>query len=66
MTHWDTAALIASCLAALLGLRAATVKVRNNQDHFIEDLQRQGRWTTLTACAAALATFLQIVGRMVS
>ena len=64
MTYWDTAALVASALAALFGLRAATIKVRNSLDDFISDLQRQGRWTTYTAVCAAVATLLQVLGRL--
>jgi hypothetical protein len=46
------AALLLSGVAALLGIRAATMKVRDNQDAFIADLQRQGRWASYAAIAA--------------
>ena len=35
-----------TALAAVLGVRAATVDVRDNMDKFMEDLQRQGRWAS--------------------
>lgn len=50
-----------SLMAAVLGVRAATVKVRNNQDGLIFDLQRQGRWAGYAAAAAAISTVLQAV-----
>ena len=37
-------AVVATMLAALLGLRAATVQVRDNIDGFMGDLQQQSRW----------------------
>lgn len=55
----STAAIAMSGLAAALGVRAATIEVRNNVDEFINDLQRQGRWASFAAVAAALATALQ-------
>ena len=48
-----------SALAAILGVRAATIIVRDNVDEFINDLQRQGRWASGAAVAAALATAFQ-------
>jgi hypothetical protein len=59
--YLSTAAIVASGAAALLGVRAATVEVRDNIDVFIADLQRQGRWASYAAVAAALATALQAV-----
>jgi hypothetical protein len=56
-----TASIIISLLAAVFGIRAATVKVRDNQDEFISDLQRQGRWAGVAAAAAAISTVLQAV-----
>jgi len=53
-------------LAAFLGVRAATVKVRDNQDAFISDLQRQGRWAGYAAAAAAISTVLQAVQQNVT
>jgi hypothetical protein len=50
-----------SLIAALLGLRAATVKVRDDIDRFISDLHRQGRWAGFAAAAAAIATVLQAI-----
>jgi hypothetical protein len=53
------AAIGMSGLAAILGVRAATITVRDNIDEFINDLQRQGRWASGAAVAAAFATALQ-------
>jgi hypothetical protein len=41
MTYLSLAALTVSGLAAILGVRAATIVIRNNLDEFINDLQRQ-------------------------
>ena len=57
--YLSTAALAMSALAAILGVRAATIIVRDNVDEFINDLQRQGRWASGAAVAAALATAFQ-------
>lgn len=54
-------AIFVSLLAAFLGVRAATVKVHDNQDRFILDLQRQGRWAGYAAAAAAISTVIQAV-----
>jgi hypothetical protein len=50
---------VVGVVAAFLGVRAATVKVRDNMDGFISDLQRQGRWAGCAAAAAAVSTVLQ-------
>jgi hypothetical protein len=60
-TYLPYISISVSLLAAFLGVRAATVKVRDNQDAFISDLQRQGRWTACAAAAAAISTVLQAV-----
>jgi hypothetical protein len=57
-------AIAASCVAAVLGLRAATVEVRDNLDEFINDLRRQGRWASWAALAAAVSVVLQSVDRL--
>jgi hypothetical protein len=62
-TYLSIGAIVASLIAALLGIRAATVKVHDNIDRFIADLHRQGRWAACAALAAAIATVLQIVGQ---
>jgi hypothetical protein len=66
MTHCITyalslASMIVSLVAVALGVRAATVKVRDNIDAFISDLQRQGRWAASAAIAAAISTGLQAI-----
>lgn len=58
------AAIAASFAAAALGLRAATVQVRDNLDKFMSDLQRQGRWASWAAFAAAVSVVLQSVDRL--
>jgi hypothetical protein len=50
-----------TALAAVLGVRAATVDVRDNMDKFMEDLQRQGRWASWAAVANAAAAAVLIV-----
>jgi hypothetical protein len=42
----SSASIVISLLATALGVRAATVTIRDNQDKFIADLQRQGRWAS--------------------
>ena len=56
MNLLSATSVILSCIAAVLGIRAATVQVRDNMDAFISDLQRQGRWASYAAMTAALAT----------
>jgi hypothetical protein len=64
MTLLSTAAIFASGAAAILGLRAATMEVRDNIDVFISDLQKQGRWASYAAVAAAIATALQSIQQL--
>jgi hypothetical protein len=52
-TYLPVISIFVSLLAAFLGVRAATVKVRDNLDAFISDLQRQGRCAGYAAAAAA-------------
>jgi hypothetical protein len=58
-SYLSLTALSVSGMAAILGVRAATIVVRNNLDEFINDLQRQGRWAGAAAVAAAAAVALQ-------
>jgi hypothetical protein len=62
----DIAAIAFSLIAAALGTRAAFVRVRNSQDDFIDDLQRQGRWASWAAVAAAVSAGLQAVEKFLS
>jgi hypothetical protein len=55
------AAIAASGLAALLGARAASIKVRDNVDEFIDDLHKQRRWTSFAAIAAAVCAALLVL-----
>jgi SNF family Na+-dependent transporter len=62
------------CLAAVLWLLSAvfwalsaSIKIRDNMDAFIGDLQRAGRlntWAAATACAAALASCVVAIGEV--
>jgi uncharacterized membrane protein len=54
------AALIATMVSAMLGLRAATTNVRENLETFMLDLQRQGRWSGWAAVANAIATAMLV------
>jgi hypothetical protein len=62
----SSVSIIVSLAAAFLGVRAATVKVRDNQDKFISDLQRQGRWAGCAAAAAAISTVIQAAQHFLS
>jgi len=62
----SAAALAMSGIAALLGVRAATIVVRDNIDEFINDLWKQGRWASAAAVAAAIATALQAAQHFIS
>jgi hypothetical protein len=53
-------ALTATMVAAMLGLRAATMNVRENLETFMLDLQRQGRWSGWAMVANATATAMLI------
>lgn len=57
--YLSAAAIVMSIVAAGFGVMAATVVVRENQDEFIRDLQKQGQWAALAAVAAALSAGLQ-------
>lgn len=67
MTNYlPVAAIIVSGIATILGVRAAMVKVRDNMDMFISDLQRHGRWASYAAIAAAIATALQAAQQFIA
>lgn len=55
---------VSSGVAALLGVRALTIVVRDNIDEFIGDLQKHGRWASYAAVAAAIATALQALSTL--
>lgn len=57
-------AILSSVVAAMLGIRAATVKVRDSVDEFIGDLQQQGRWASGAAVAAGVSVLLQALDRL--
>ncbi|MER8399838.1 hypothetical protein [Mesorhizobium sp. M1348] len=56
-------AIVTSLVAACLGIRAA-ISVRDSMDHFIADLQRQGRWAGWAAAMAAISVVFQAVDRL--
>lgn len=54
-------AIVLAAVAALVAVRAATVRVRDSVDDFMSDLQRQGRWNAAAAILNALASVLIVV-----
>jgi hypothetical protein len=59
-------AIASSVVAAGLGIRAATVNVRDNIDEFMNDLKRQGRWASWAAVAAGISVVLQALDRLMT
>jgi hypothetical protein len=57
------ASIAVSLLAAVLGIRAATIPIRESLDHIMMDIGRQGKWASWTALTAAAAAVLQSVDR---
>ncbi len=47
-------AIVLGVATAGLGLKAASIEIRDDLDEFINDMQRQGRWVRWTAIAALL------------
>jgi len=59
------AAIIWALFAAGFGIYGAFfVEVRNNQDLFIQDLQKQSRVASLAAALAALSALAQVAERL--
>ncbi|TGQ94645.1 hypothetical protein EN794_053305 [Mesorhizobium sp. M00.F.Ca.ET.151.01.1.1] len=56
--------IIASIVAAALGFRASTVKIRDSIDDMMPDIARQGKWASWAASAAAVAVVLQSLDRL--
>jgi hypothetical protein len=54
-------AAIISLLGAGIGMRAATVEVRDDIDAFIGDIKRQSQWSCRAAVAGCAAAFLNAV-----
>lgn len=52
------ASLFFPVVAALLAIRGATMEIRDNQNEFIGDIKRQGRWNSWAALFAAIGAFL--------
>lgn len=50
--------IVFGVLAGVSGIWAATTKVRNSQDDFIGDLQKQGRRASWAAVCAAISSAL--------
>lgn len=60
MNDWLMIASIgAGVAAAVLGLIAVNVPIRNQNDHFMDDIYRQGWWASWAAVAAAVGVLLQ-------
>ncbi|RUW26947.1 hypothetical protein [Mesorhizobium sp. M4B.F.Ca.ET.013.02.1.1] len=56
--------IIASIVAAGLGFRASTIKIRDSIDDMMPDIGRQGKWASWAASAAAVAVALQSLDRL--
>lgn len=56
--------ILSSLAAAGLGIRAATVVVRDSLDDFIGDIARQGKWASWAAVAAGISVVLQAIDRL--
>jgi hypothetical protein len=55
-------AIGAALVSATLGMYAALgIEVRDNQDKFISDLQKQSRWTAWAASAAGISVLAQAI-----
>lgn len=48
-----------AALGCRLGIRAATIVIRNSMDDFMADISRQGRWASWAAVAAGVSVVLQ-------
>jgi hypothetical protein len=57
------ASIAVSLLAAALGLRAATIPIRQTVNHLTLDIGRQGKWASWAALAAAVSAVLQSFDR---
>ncbi|RUX78272.1 hypothetical protein EN925_10215 [Mesorhizobium sp. M7A.F.Ca.US.006.04.2.1] len=57
-------AIASSVVAAGLGVRAATVVVRNSIDDFMTDIGRQSRRASFAAVAAGASVILRSVDRL--
>ena len=55
------AALLIGALGVVLGVRAQTMQVRNQTDHFADDLLRQGKWAMWASIIQMLATVILVV-----
>lgn len=66
MTVLPYLAIFSSLIAAGLGIRAATIHVRDNLDEFIGDIHKQGKWASWAAVAAGASVVLQAVDRLLT
>jgi hypothetical protein len=56
---------IATSLAAAgLGVRAATIPIRDSMDDMMSDIGRQGKWASWAALAAGFSALLQAIDRL--
>ncbi|ESX26505.1 hypothetical protein X765_22040 [Mesorhizobium sp. LSHC440B00] len=53
-----------SVVAARLGIRAATIPIRDSIDDMMPDIGRQGKWASWAAVAAGLSVLLQSLDRL--
>ena len=58
------AAIVASGIAAVLGIMATRVQIRDSIDDYIADLHQQGRRAGWAAVAAGVAVALQSIDRL--
>ncbi len=59
------ACVLTGVAAALLGLRAATVHVRDSIDQMIGDIHRQSRWAAWSAAATAATALLLVAQTLI-
>lgn len=56
--------IVTSLVAAALGIRAATIPIRDSIDDMIPDIGRQGKWASWAAVAAGISVVLQAIDRL--
>jgi hypothetical protein len=55
------ASLLVPIFGAVIGIRAASIVVRDNLDEFISDIRRQSLWATWAAIASSIAAILSAI-----
>ncbi|RUV88804.1 MULTISPECIES: hypothetical protein [unclassified Mesorhizobium] len=56
--------IVTSFVAAALGIRAATIPIRDSLDDMMPDIGRQGKWASWAAVAAGASVVLQSLDRL--